>query len=107
MLADSAWLRWPVIGWLITCRHLRAVRVKLQVRVRLRSGQALPYATPGFPVKLSDAGELHAAFCESRIRWVGQYRDLGNPDPLQLMTKFRAVAHFGRSGGGWTESSQP
>jgi hypothetical protein len=33
------------------CQHLRAVGVKLQVPVRLRSGQALRYVYPGFPVQ--------------------------------------------------------
>jgi hypothetical protein len=81
MLADSAWLGWPVIGWLITCRHLRAVRVKLQVPVRLRSGQALPYATPDFLSRKSGSAPV-------------------------AMTKFRAVAHLDIGGCGWTGSKE-
>jgi hypothetical protein len=59
----------------IACRHLRAVRVKLQVP---------PLRYLGFPVQLSGVGELDAAFfTESRIRGLVRYRDVGNPGPLR------------------------
>jgi hypothetical protein len=56
--ADNAWQTKPNpfgdrVSKRSACRHLRAVRVKLQVPVRLRSAQALRYATripcPGNP----------------------------------------------------------
>ena len=63
------------VGLWIACRHLRVVRVKLQVP---------PLRSPGFPIQLSGVGELRAVFLtESRIRRLGRYRDIGNPGPLQ------------------------
>jgi hypothetical protein len=61
------------LGLLIAWRRLRRVRVKLQVP---------PLRYPGFPVQLSGVGQLRAAFCESRIRHRGRYRDVGNTGPL-------------------------
>ena len=57
--------------------------MKLQVPVRLRSRQALPYATSNFLSSLV-TGALRAVLCtENRIRCVGQYRDAGDPSPRQ------------------------
>ena len=67
----------------VSYRRLQVVRVKLQVPVRLRSRQALPYATSNFLSSLV-TGALRAVLCtENRIRCVGQYRDAGDPSPRQ------------------------
>jgi hypothetical protein len=59
-----------------------------------------------FPVELGGVGELHAAFRnESSTRGCVRRRVAGNPGPVG-MTKLRAVAHLGTSGGGWTESKK-
>jgi hypothetical protein len=88
---------------------LRAVRVKLQVPPLRYLGfpvQEIRVRSPGFPVELGGVGELHAAFRnESSTRGCVRRRVAGNPGPVG-MTKLRAVAHLGTSGGGWTESKK-
>jgi len=51
--------------------------------------QIPPLRYPGFPVELGGVGELHAAF----------HTESG-------MTNWRAAAHLGMGGGGWTESTK-
>ena len=70
------------------------------------AGPSPTLRSPGFPVEVGGAGELHAAFrnesstCGSVRRCVA-----GNPGPVG-MTNLRVAAHLGSGAGGGTEPAQ-
>ena len=69
-----------------------------------RKLQVPPLRYPGFPVETGGVDELHAAFLtesHTRGRW-GVRRGRKSGYASVGLTKWRAVAHLGMGGGGWT-----